>query len=222
MKATLQLLAALVVLPVVSRDVAAQWNVAQFGTDRNQVYSTFGIDPAVIASVGYGRIVPMLGRQWQLGIEGGVVAPDYDTRDFRARAQVRTSIARWRSLHLVGSMAFITRGTENSIYRAVNFGADFTGALGVYRPRWFFAGEFGFDKAVITHITHSDWYRTHFYAEAKDGWYLNAGGTFHYGAATGLSLGRMELAVRAGRLQPEDFNEIGAGGYASAGIGFKF
>jgi len=119
-------------------------------------------------------------------------------------------------------MAFITRGTENSIYRAFNFGADFTGAAGVYRRSWFLAGEFGFDKAVITHIAHTDWYRTHFYPEAKDGWYLNAGGTFHYGVTGGVAFGRPELAVRAGRLRTEDFNDLTPPMYAGVGVGFRF
>jgi hypothetical protein len=202
--------------------VAAQWNVERFGSTRNQVYTTFGLDPALVASAGYGRVVPWLGRAWQLGAEVGVVAAEFDTRDFRARLQARTTLVRWRSVRLVGSAAFITRGTENSTYRALNFGADFTGAAGVYRPGWFVAGEFGFDKAIITHLAHSDWYRENFYPEAKDGWYLNAGGTFHYGFAGGVAIGRTELAVRAGWRQTEDFNDLLPPIYASLGVGFRF
>jgi len=205
-----------------ARDVAAQWNVERFGSTRNQVYTTFGLDPALVSSVGYGRVVPLLGREWQLGAEVGVVAAEFDTRDFRARLQARTSLVRWRSLRLVGSAAFITRGTENSIYRALNFGADFTGAAGVYRQGWFVAGEFGFDKAIITHLTHSDWYRENFYPDAKDGWYLNAGGTYHYGVSGGVAIGRTELTLRAGWQRTEDFNDLLPPVYASLGVGFGF
>jgi hypothetical protein len=219
---TLRIVVALVVPALAARDVAAQWNVGRMSSDRNQAYTTFGLDPAMVASVGYARVVPMLGREWQFGVEGGVVAADYDIRDFRARAQIRTTLVRWHSLHLVGSMAFITRGTDNSIHQALNFGSDFTGAAGIYRPSWFLAGEFGFDKAIITHVTHSDWYRQHVYPEAKDGWYLNAGGTFHYGATAGLSIGPAELAARAGWLRTEDFNDMTPPMYASLGIGFRF
>lgn len=213
---------ALVVLALAARDVAAQWNVARFAAARNQLYSTFGLDPAFVASVGYGRVVPMLGREWQLGAEVGVVAANFDTRDFRARLQARTTVVRWRSLRLVGSAAFITRGTENSIYRALNFGSDFIGALGMYRRRWFMAGEFGFDKAIITHITHSDWYRTYFYPEAKDGWYLNAGGTYHYGLAGGVAIGPTELALRAGWQRTEDYKDLMPPMYVSVGLGVGF
>lgn len=222
MNATLRIVVALVVSGLAARDVAAQWNVERFGSTRNQVYTTFGLDPALVASVGYGRVVPLLGREWQLGAELGVVAADFDPRDFRVRMQARTSLVRWRSLRLVGSAAFITRGTENAIYRALNFGADFTGAAGVYRRGWFLAGEFGFDKAIITHLTHSDWYRENFYPDAKDGWYLTTGGTFHYGVTTGAAIGRTELALRAGWRRTENFNDLVPPMYASLGVGFGF
>jgi hypothetical protein len=222
MNATLRLAIGLVLPALMAGNLAAQWNAGRSGSDRNQLYTTFGLDPALVASVGYGRVVPMIGREWQLTAEAGVVAPDYDTRDFRARMQVRTTLLHWRSLCLLGSAAFITRGTENSIYRGFNFGADFTGAAGVYRRSWFLAGEFGFDKAIITHIAHSDWYRRHFYPDAKDGWYLTGGGTFHYGFTGGLALGRAELMVRAGWLRTEDFNEMQPPMYGSLGLGFRF
>jgi len=222
MNTTLRIVVALAVPAMAARDVAAQWNVERFGSTRNQVYTTFGLDPALVSSVGYGRVVPLLGREWQLGAEVGVVAAEFDTRDFRARLQARTSLVRWRSLRLVGSAAFITRGTENSIYRALNFGADFTGAAGVYRQGWFVAGEFGFDKAIITHLTHSDWYRENFYPDAKDGWYLNAGGTYHYGVSGGVAIGRTELTLRAGWQRTEDFNDLLPPVYASLGVGFGF
>ncbi len=222
MTATLRLLVAFTVSALAARDAAAQWNAGRSGADRNQVYTTFALDPALVASAGYVRIVPLLGREWQLGLEAGVAGPDYDSRDFRARAQVRTTVLHWRSLRLVGSATFIARGTENAIYRGFNFGADFTGTAGVYRQGWFLAGEFGFDKAVITHVTHSDWYRQTVYADAKDGWYLTGGGTFHYGVTGGVALGRTELMVRAGRLTTEDFNELQPNVYASVGLGVRF
>jgi hypothetical protein len=151
-----------------------------------------------------------------------MAAAELDTRDFRARVQVFTSIVRWRSLYLNGSVTSITRGTENSIYRGLNFGADFTATAGVYRSRWFAAGEFGFDKAVITHLTHSDWYHQYIYPEAKDGWYLDAGGTYHYGLAVGITVGRAEVFGRCGFIRTEDFNDLVPPAYASLGVGIGF
>jgi hypothetical protein len=207
---------------LVAGDAAAQWNVARFGTEPNRLYTTFGLDPALVAALGYGRVVAVLGHDLQVVSDAGVAAAHLDTRDFRVRLGVQTSLAQWRSLHLAGSATAITRGTENSIYRGYNLGADVTAALGVYRRGWFAAGEFGKDKAILTHLTHSDWYRTHYYADAKDGWYLDPGGTYHYGLTGGLSLGRTEVVGRFGWRRTERFNELQPPVYASVGLGYGF
>ena len=136
------------------------------------------------------------------------------------RLTTQTSLVHWQSVHLTGSATFITRGTKNAIYRGFNFGADATAALGYYRNRWFAAAEFGKDKAVITHITHSNWYRTHYYPDARDGWYLDAGGTYHYGLAAGVALGPAEVVGRFGFLRTERFNDMVPPMYASLGVGY--
>jgi hypothetical protein len=219
---TLPLGLGLLLAALVARDAAAQWNVARFDTQPNRVYTAFGLDPALVTTVGFSRVVPIVGQPVQFAADVGVAGAELDPRDFRARLQVLTSIAHWRSLHLTGSATFITRGTENSIYRGFNFGADFTGTAGVYRPTWFLAGEFGFDKAIISHVTHTEWYRTYFFPEAKDGWYLTGGGTFHYGVTGGVALGPVELVGRSGWLRTEDFNALVPPLYASLALGFRF
>jgi hypothetical protein len=207
---------------LIASDTAAQWNVSRLETGSNRVYATFGLDPAFIPTVGYGRVVSIWGHPVQLASDVGIVAAELDTRDFRARVQAFTSIVRWRSFHIAGSAAFITRGTDNSIYSGLNFGADLTGTVGFYRKGWFVAGEFGYDKAIITHVTNSDWYRTYFYSDARDGWYLDSGGTVHYGAVGGIGFGRTELLLRYGVLRTENFNELTPPMYASVGFGIAF
>jgi hypothetical protein len=207
---------------VFTTDAVAQWNVARLDSNPNRVYATFGLDPAFFPAVGYARVVSIFGRRVQVGIDGGVVAAKMDTRDFRGRLHLTTSIVSWRSLHFTGSTALIGRGTDNSIYRGYNVGTDVTGALGVYRSGWFFAAEFGIDKSGATHIEHSDWYRTYFYPDARDGWYRNPGGTIHYGLSAGMTVGRTELLARFGQLRTEEFNELMPPMYVSLGVGVAF
>lgn len=207
---------------LLAADAAAQWNVARLGSGPNRIYTTFGLDPAFIPTVGYGRVISLFGHPLQLAGDAGIVAARMDTHDFRARLQALTSIIHWRSLHLTGATGLITRGTDNSIYRGLNFGANLTGTLGFYRSGWFLAGEFGFDKAAVTHVTHSDWYLRYFYPEARDGWYGDTGGTFHYGLTAGVSLGRAELLLRYGMSRTEEFNELTPPMYASLGLGIAF
>jgi hypothetical protein len=210
----------IVLSAIVAHDAGAQWNVARYGMERSRVYTTFGLDPAFVTSVGYARVGSLLDRNMQLSGEVGVVTASIDARDFRTRLGVQTSLVRWRSVNFTGSATFITRGTENLIYKGLNFGADLTGSLGVYRNRWFASGEFGKDKAIITHVTFTDWYRTNGYADAKNGWYLDAGGTYHYGVAGGYTIGRTEVVGRFGWLRTERFNDMMPPVYASVGVGF--
>ena len=209
-----------VLATLVTGEAAAQWNVARFSTARKNVYTTFGLDPALVTTVGIANVGTLIGRDVQLSGDVGMVTASADTRDFRARLGMKTSLVRWRSVSLVGSATAITRGTDNSIYRGYNFGADFTAALGVYRPRWFAAADFGKDKAVITKVTFSDWYRANGYAGAKDGWYLDAGGTLHHGIAAGVAVRRAEIVTRLGWLRSEDFNSLMPPVYATVGLGF--
>ncbi|HSJ15056.1 MAG TPA: hypothetical protein VK939_11610, partial [Longimicrobiales bacterium] len=83
-------------------------------------------------------------------------------------------------------------------------------------------GEAGFDKAIITHVTHSDWYRTNYYPDAKDGWYLDAGGIWHFGVAGGIALGRTELTGRFGWRRSQDYNDVTPPVYGSLGVGVGF
>ncbi len=59
--------------------------------------------------------------------------------------------------------------------------------------------EVGLDKAFVTHMNHREWYRTYFYADAKDGWYRNTGDTVHFGISAGVAVGKAELLARSTR-----------------------
>ncbi len=222
MNRILNILMGSVLVATLAQEASAQWNVARFNSTPNRAYTMFGLDPSLVTTVGYARVLPIMGHNVQLYGDGALAGGKLDTHDFRARLGAQSSIVRWRSVQLVGSATFLTRGTSNTTYDGLNFGADFTGSLGVYRQSWFSAAEFGFDKAIVTHITHSDWYRNNYYADAKDGWYMTGGGTFHYGFAAGVPLGRIEVSARAGWVQTEDFNDLTPPMYGSLGVGFGF
>ena len=207
---------------LVTGDAAAQWNVSRFSTARKQMYMTFGLDPAVVTSLGVAGVGSLMEHDFRLSAEVGVVTAKVDAGDFRTRLGVQTSLFKWRAVNLSGSATAIVRGTDNTIYRGVNFGADVSGALGVYRPRWFVAGDGGLDKAIITHVKMTDWYRKQFYADAKDGWYLDAGGTYHYGLAGGVTVRDFELMTRLGLAKTERYKQVMPPLYMSLGVGHAF
>ncbi len=197
---------------------SAQWNVARFDSTKTWTYTTFGLDPAFVASAGVARVISG-GSGVQIGAEAGSVVARLDLRDWRARVTARMTAARWGSFRITAEEAVIARGTSNSIYNALNLGASATLTAGVYRRGWFAATEAGFDKAVLTRITNSDWYRSYYYSNAKDGWYRSPGGTFHAGLASGVSLGIVELTARAGTLRTERLNAMTPPLYLSVGAG---
>lgn len=221
-QATLKMLIAVAALSAIAPDLHAQWNASRLGESRHRLYTTAGIDPAVITSLGYSYTPTMFGRPVQVGIEGGVVAAGSGIDDFRARLQAGLSVAQWKSFRVTTSGAFVTRGTTNTIYRAVNMGVDLGGTAGVYRRHWFAAGELGYDKAVVTRLTPTDWYRSNFYPDAKSGWYIDTGGTWRFGAVTGVSIGRTELSLRAGIPVTQRGQSIAVPAYASIGVGRAF
>lgn len=135
-----------------------------------------------------------------------------------ARHGANTAV-HWGAFRIAAEEAVIARGTSNTIYSALNLGAAATFTAGVYRSRWFAATEGGFDKAVVTRITNSDWYRTYYFADAKNGWYLSPGGTFHAGLTAGATLGNIELTARAGTLRTERWNVMTPPMYVSLGAG---
>jgi hypothetical protein len=99
----------------------------------------------------------------------------------------------------------VFRRHENDFSRLLNFGCDLSGVVGYYRPKWFAAGEVGFDKAIVTHFKHSKAYKDQ-YADAVGGWYQpSTGVNFHYGLQAGFSVSRHYIYIRGGRVLSQDF-----------------
>lgn len=97
------------------------------------------------------------------------------------------------------------RRTENPLVVLQNFGCDLNTTIGYYKPKWFIAGEFGFDKAIVTHFKHTEIYKE-VYPDVKNGWYEPAtGGNFNFGIQSGYSFNRSDLTLRLGKVMTQDF-----------------
>ena len=210
-----------VLLLVGQRDLSAQWNLARVQPGDARMHISMAVDPAVITSVGYGRFTTLFGATTSLGFEVGVVAGDAELGDYRVRLGGEVQLVRRGAFRVAASAAFMTRGTSNWVFRAVNFGSDFGATAGVYRRGWFVAGEVGFDKAIITHLKHTQEYRDQYYG-AKDGWYLNNGGTGRLGIITGRAVGGAELLLRAGIARTQGGEALAVPAYLTIGLGFGF
>ncbi len=207
-------------LGVGHRELPAQWNLARSESGDTRLHVSMALDPAVITSVGVGRTTSLFGSTAQFGLEVGVVAGDADLRDYRVRLGGELQVMQRGAFRVAASAAFMTRGTSNTVFRAINFGSDFGVTAGVYHHGWSVAGEVGFDKAIITHLKHTQAYRDQYYEDAKDGWYLNNGGTARLGVRMGSHIGSAELLLRAGIMRTQGGETLTAPGYLTLGVGF--
>ncbi len=127
------------------------------------------------------------------------------TDDFKSKIGGQIRLLQLGDFHFSAKIQGVFRRYQNSYVRLLNFGSDMSANIGYYKPKWFVAGEVGFDKAIVTHFKHSSGYREN-YPGVVDGWYEPAtGGNFYYGIQSGFSFKKQDVYLKAGKLLTQDF-----------------
>lgn len=125
--------------------------------------------------------------------------------DFKTKIGGQINLYQIENFHFNAAAHGIYRRYGNPLVTLQNFGADATAIIGYYKPKWFAAGEFGFDQAIVTHFKHKDIYKD-VYPDVKNGWYEpTTGGNFNFGIQGGYSFNRSDLTLRAGKVMTGDF-----------------
>jgi len=183
-----------------------------------------GLQSGMVTSLGYatGLRANTLGRTVMPFAQATMLVAKPDLHDYAFRAGAQTSLVTLGWFDLSAQLAFDVAGTENSIYRGTALRTDLVLLGGHYGRRWFAVAEAGYDRAWLTYIKNSDWYRTYFYSDAKDGWYSGTGGTLHAGAKGGITIGRVEVVLRAGITKSETLNDLDLPFYATLGANMRF
>lgn len=177
---------------------------------RHLFRASVGLEHGAILGIAYGYKVNMGPFPAVLTAEYSMPLGQDFPDDFKLRAGAQIRWAEAGDFRFSTNVNGIFRRYENSYARIENFGCEVSGALGYYRPGWYLAGEFGFDKAIVSHFRHSASYRESF-PGVIDGWYEPAtGGNFFYGLQAGVSFGKQDIFLRAGRLISEDFKSAPA------------
>ena len=142
--------------------------------------------------------------------------------DFKSKAGAQVRIFEWKSFCFSAEAQGIFRRYENPYARLLNFGSEFSGTIGYYRPSWFVAGQAGFDKAIVTHFKNSELYEDNYSGE-QNGWYQPAtGGNFFYGLQGGYSLRQISFYLKAGQVIEQDFKSSPMiPFYAQLGVNWK-
>jgi hypothetical protein len=183
-----------------------------------------GLQSGFVTSVGYARGLQLdaIGRALMPFAQATMLVARPDLRDFAFRAGGQVSLLAIGWFDLSTQLAFEVAGTENSIYTATALRSDVALLAGHYGRRWFAVAEAGYDRAWLTYIENSDWYRANFYADARDGWYSGTGGKLRAGAKGGVTIGRVELVVRAGINKTEALNDLDLPFYGTLGANLRF
>jgi hypothetical protein len=172
--------------------------------DKHIININAGFEHGLLYGLGYGNkinmIIPIV---WT--IEYSMPSGENLSDDFKSKAGIKARLVEVRNFIFSANIYGIYRRYENNLVRMQNFGSDFTGVAGFYKLHWFIAVEAGFDKAIVTHLKHSKYYKEIFPA-VKNGWYEpSTGGNFYYGLQTGFSFRQHDFYLNAGRMLTQDF-----------------
>lgn len=183
-----------------------------------------GLQSAVVTSLGYvaGLRVDTIDRTLMPFAQATLVVAQPDLHDEALRAGAQISLVRAGWFDLSTQLAFEVARTENSIYSGTALRSDIVLLAGHYARRWFAVAEGGYDRAWLTYIKNSDWYRTYFLSGAQDGWYSGTGGTLHVGGKGGVSIGRVEVVARAGVVKTENLQSLDLPFYGTLGANYRF
>jgi hypothetical protein len=164
-----------------------------------------GWDYGLVFGAGYGR---QLNTKFPTVVHAGFSLPSGEKifDDFKVKMGGTVQLVKVHNFRGSVVVEGVFRRFESAPARILNFGSDMKAVIGYYKPKWYVAGEFGFDKAIATHFHHKDSFREYF-PEAQDGWYVPTGGNFYYGIQGGLTLKRNDVFLRAGKTVSEDLDK---------------
>lgn len=144
--------------------------------------------------------------------------------DFKTRIGAQFRIVKINNFQVTASVQAIYRRYQNPLVRIQNFGSELGLNVGYFRSRFFIAGEFGFDKAILTNFKHAESFKINFDPDVRDGWYQpSTGGNFNYGIVSGYSFGQSDITFKIGMVLSQDLKTTPfVPFYAQLGYNFRF
>ena len=203
---------------------AQVFNWAGVNNDNKNIVSVkLGFEYGMVYGLSYGRQAKTRLFPFITSIEYSAPAGKNVLDDFKTEIGVQIRWVKPGNFQFSTKVNGVFRRYENDFARLLNFGSDIAGILGYYKPKWFIAGETGFDKAIVTHFKHSPEYQE-LNPDVANGWFKpSTGGNFYYGLQTGLSIRRIDLNIKLGKILTQDFKTTPMiPFYAQVGFNKKF
>ncbi len=172
----------------------------------NLAYLNIGYDYGLTTQVGYGHKVSTSRPLW-LTLDFSVPMGKDLFDDFKVRFGGQMAVFEISDFKFTTQLYGIFRRHETELVRMANFGAELSGMIGYYRPKWYIAAELGFDKSIPTHLKHSELMKE-FYPDIIDGWFIPSGGHWFFGGQIGKTIGHNYLiTLRLGATDAEGEDE---------------
>lgn len=174
-------------------------NAPKTGTVNAQV----GYDYGFGGGLGYGRILntkpPTL-----LNITYSVPVGKSPFDDFKLKIGIHMEVMRAGNFSTTLKGFVLYRSTRNNYSRLANFGTEFSVVSGLFLPKFSLAGEFGFDKPILSQVQPQSM-ALMVDDKLKPALFWARGGNFHYGLVTGYSMNKIDLNLRVGMVSTADF-----------------
>lgn len=168
-----------------------------------------GVDYATSFGLGYGYKLNMRVLKTDFPVvlqtQASIPAGENLVDDFKSKVGGQVRVYKTGNFSATVSVLANFRGHKTDLVKMQSFGGEFTGVFGYYKPTWFAAGEFGFDKAIATHIKNSDLMKEYF-PEVQDGWYVPTAGNFNAGLQAGYTIKTVDVYAKGGLIWDQSFN----------------
>lgn len=190
-------------------------------TDKHLLNVNTGWDYAMTYGIGYGyRLktkIPLI-----IGAELSLPAGEDLLDDFKTKTGLQAEVFRHNHFSATVKVQGIFRRYASEFARLANFGSECSAIVGYYKSRWYASGEFGFDKAIVTHIRHSA-IMLEYNPEIQSGWYIPAGGNFFYGVQAGYCFPGYDVYIKTGKTVTQDLKTTAAiPMYVHVGVNRRF
>ena len=162
------------------------------------------LDNSTSIGIGYGyhfntKMPLVLSAQYSMPFGNNV----FD--DFKTKLGAQLNVLELQNVLVTLHAYGIIRRYENSLASMFNFGSEFATTVGYYKKTWWIAGDFGFDKAIVTNIKHSEIMKE-YNPGIQSGWYIPTGGNFIYGLQGGYSFSKSDVSLKISSTMAQDFN----------------
>ncbi len=190
------------------------------------LYITAGVDNSMLTTgLGYAHGIHLEKYDRALLLSIDVSAPllgKFSINDYRIRVGSRINLFEKDQWKVPIEINPIIRGTENGTYSATGFATEFSIQPGYYSEKRFIAAHISLDQQWSTYIKHSDFYRTHMYAEAQDGWLTTSASVVRVGIWAGLLINeRLDLTMKLAYEKRGIYSRIGFPAFGTLSVGYR-